>query len=77
LNPALARSAGGSPLFVQLLAFETDPFGIVVGLGAECRGHHRHATARANRRPVVLVHEREYSGRRGRTLESVPVRNGR
>jgi hypothetical protein len=48
--------AAGSCVLAQLLAFETDPFALMLVVGAQRSRNHRHAAARADRRPVFLVH---------------------
>src|ERR1700751_4998473 len=43
-------------VLVELLAFEADPFALMVVVGAERGGHHRHAAARADRWAAVVIH---------------------
>jgi len=53
-RPALLReSAGGSPFLAELLAFEASPVAVDALICAQRSGHHRHATAWADRWPVI------------------------
>lgn len=43
-------------VLAELLALETDPVVVALVVGAQLGRHHRHPAARADRRPVFVLH---------------------
>ena len=43
-------------LVVKFLAFEADPFTLMVVASAESGRHHRHAAGRTDRRTIIRIH---------------------
>src|SRR5436190_3948777 len=48
--------AGGSPLLVEFLAFEADPFAVMDLTSAEGGRNHGHAAGETDRWPVIRIH---------------------